>query len=45
MNYNDIKTNEKMNENVKEMLKLRGDNISLYAAKRIEELECKTNKL
>lgn len=28
-----------MNESVKESLKMRGDNISLYAAKRIEELE------
>ena len=34
-----IKTNSKMNKSVKELLKLRGDNISLYALKRIEELE------
>ena len=35
----DIKTNEKLNETVKDTLKMRGDNISLYALKRIEELE------
>ena len=34
-----IKTNDKMNETVKDTLKMRGDNMSLYAAKRIEELE------
>ena len=35
----DIKTNEKLNETVKDTLKMRGDNMSLYALKRIEELE------
>jgi hypothetical protein len=34
-----IKTNKKMNETVKETLTMRGDNMSLYAVKRIEELE------
>lgn len=39
MNYKDINTTDKMNKNVKEMLLLKNDNISLYALKRIEELE------
>lgn len=34
-----IKTNDKLNQTVKETLKMRGDNMSLYAVKRIEELE------
>ena len=39
MDYKNIKTNPKMNETVKDMLKLNDDNYSLYALKRIEELE------
>ena len=39
MNYKDINTTDKMNKNIKVMLLLKGDNISLYALKRIEELE------
>ena len=39
MNYTEIKTSEKMNEVVKEQLIFRGDHLSKYAAKRIEELE------
>lgn len=39
MNYKEIKTNEKMNLLVKDMLNLSQDNYSLYALKRIEELE------
>ena len=35
----EIKTNEKLNETVKNTLRIRGDNMSLYALKRIEELE------
>ena len=35
----EIKTSEKMNEVVKEQLIFRGDHLSKYAAKRIEELE------
>lgn len=35
----EIKTSKKMNEVVKEQLKFRGDHLSKYAAKRIEELE------
>ena len=34
-----IKTNDKMNQTIKETLKMRGDNMSLYALKRIDELE------
>jgi len=40
-----IKTNPKMNEVVKETLKMRGDNMSLYALKRIEELEEQVNRV
>ena len=39
MDYKNIKINPKMNETVKDMLKLNDDNCSLYALKRIEELE------
>ena len=45
MNYKNIKTNHKMNETVKDMLKLNDDNYSLYALKRIEELEQEVNQL
>ena len=40
-----IITNEKMNFSLIENLRLRGDNISLYAIARIEELEYKLNNL
>ena len=39
MNAEEIETNDKMNTTVKETLELRGDNMSLYALKRIMELE------
>ena len=39
MDYREIKTSPEMDESLKQNLKLRGDNISLYALKRIEELE------
>ena len=45
MNYKNIKTNHKMNETVKDILKLNDDNYSLYALKRIEELEQEVNQL
>ena len=45
MNYKNIKTNYRMNEIVKDMLKLNDDNYSLYALKRIEELEQEVNQL
>ena len=35
----EIKTYEKMNVTIKELLELKGDNISLYSLKRIDELE------
>lgn len=34
-----MNTTPKMNETVKDTLKMREDNMSLYAAQRIEELE------
>jgi len=34
-----MNTTSKMNETVKDTLKMRGDNMILYAAQRIEELE------
>lgn len=39
MNYKDIKTYPAMNVTVKELLKINKTHISLYAVKRIEELE------
>jgi len=44
MDYKKIKTNSAMNKSVKINLKLHGDNVSLYALKRIEELEEKVKK-
>ncbi len=44
MNYKEIKTSPEMDKSCKENLKLRGDAISLYALKLIEELEIKLNK-
>lgn len=43
MDYKNITTTEKLNETVKDTLKMRGDNMSLYALKRIEELEKQCN--
>jgi hypothetical protein len=39
MDYKNITTSKQMNEVVKEQLILRGDHLSKYAAKRIEDLE------
>lgn len=44
MDYKTINTTDKMNKSIKEMLRMKGDNISLYALKRIEELENLTHK-
>lgn len=38
--WTEIKTNDKMNQTLKDCLELQADNISMYARKRIEELEC-----
>lgn len=39
MDWQEIKTNDKMNDTTNGLLVLRGDSVSLYARKRIEELE------
>ena len=39
MNYKNIKTSKQMNLSVKEQLLFRGDHLSKYAVKIIEELE------
>lgn len=41
----EIKTYEEMNKQICGLLKLSGDNVSLYAAQRIQELEAENNKL
>ena len=39
MNYKNIQLNKGVTESLKEVLKLRGDNMSLYALKLIESIE------
>lgn len=41
----EIKTYEEMNKRICGLLRLAGDNVSLYAAKRIAELEAENDKL
>lgn len=41
----EIKTYEEMNKQICRLLRLAGDNVSLYAAKRIAELEVENDKL
>lgn len=41
----EIKTYEEMNKQICGLLKLSGDNVSLYAAQRIQELEAENDKL
>lgn len=43
--YKSINTYPKMNETIKDLLILQNDNYTLYAAKRIEELEAENNTL
>lgn len=43
--YKSINTYPKMNETIKNLLILQNDNYTLYAAKRIEELEAENNTL
>lgn len=43
--YKSINTYPKMNETIKDLLIFQGDNYTLYAAKRIEELEAENNTL
>jgi hypothetical protein len=45
MEWTEIKTNDKMNQTLKDCLEMQKDNISLYARKYIEELECEVKKL
>jgi cell shape-determining protein MreC len=45
MCWTEIKTNEKMNQSLKDSLEMIGDTISLYALKRIDELEKENEKL
>lgn len=45
MEWTEIKTNEKMNQTLKDCLEMKKDNISLYARKYIEELECEVKRL
>lgn len=42
---NDIKTYEEMNNKICGLLRLNGDNVSLYAAQRIKELEAENASL
>lgn len=37
--WHEITTYPEMNENIKQYLEMKGDNVSLYALKRIDELE------
>lgn len=39
MSYKQIQTYDEMNSTIKELLERQDDNVSLYALKRIEELE------
>lgn len=41
----EIKTYDEMNKQICGLLRLAGDNVSLYAAKRIAELEAENDKL
>ena len=41
----EIKTYEEMNKQICGLLKLNGDNVSLYAAQRIKELEAENERL
>lgn len=43
--YKSINTYPEMNKTIKDLLILQGDNYTLYAAKRIEELEEENNSL
>lgn len=43
--YKSINTYPKMNETIKDLLILQNDNYTLYAAKRIEELEAENDTL
>ena len=43
MNYKNIQLNKGATESLKEVLKLRGDNMSLYALKLIESIENSDN--
>ena len=43
--YKSINTYPKMNETIKNLLILQNDNYTLYAAKRIEELEAENDSL
>ncbi len=43
--YKSINTYPKMNETIKDLLIFQGDNYTLYAAKRIEELEAENDSL
>ena len=45
MDWQEIKTNDKMNDTTNGLLVLRGDVVSLYARKRIEELELQVARL
>lgn len=45
MNYKEIKTYPEMDKNIVEYLAMTGVGMSLYAAKRIEELEAQILKL
>ena len=40
-----IKTNPKMNETVKDLLKMQGESYELYALQRIKELEAENKDL
>lgn len=43
--YKSIKTYARMNKEIKNLLILQGDNYTLYAAKRIEELEAENEAM
>ena len=45
MEWTEIKPNEKMTQTVKDCLEMQKDNISLYARKRIDDLETEVLKL
>jgi hypothetical protein len=45
MNYKEIKTNPEMNEKIVSLLVMASINYTLYAAKRIEELEAENEDL
>jgi hypothetical protein len=42
MDYNNIKLNQEATDNLKDMLKFKGDNLSLYTLKLIETYQDNT---